>query len=154
MTDSNSVSDVALRASGYGMPGTIVDGQDVGAVYEEVLAAVGRARGGEGPSLIEAKTYRYCEHAEGEGIPGIYREPEEIERWRERDPLALQRMALLADGVLDQASADAVEAEARAEIQKALAFAHESPLPEPAEAFEDLYAASPRASRGATRHTP
>ena len=154
MTDSNSVSDVALRASGYGMPGTIVDGQEVVAVYEEVFAAVRRARSGKGPSLIEAKTYRFCEHAEGEGIPGIYREPDEIERWRERDPLALQRTRLLAQGVLDEGSADALEADIRSEIRDALAFAHESPLPEPREAFEDLYTTSSPAVSSTTRYTP
>ncbi|MCA9513239.1 MAG: thiamine pyrophosphate-dependent dehydrogenase E1 component subunit alpha, partial [Myxococcales bacterium] len=90
-----SVADIAVRAAGYGMPGEIVDGQDVEAVLATTARAVARARAGEGPSLVEAKTYRYCEHAEGQGIPGTYRTADEIARWRERDPLAIARTRLV-----------------------------------------------------------
>jgi pyruvate dehydrogenase E1 component alpha subunit len=125
-----SVEDVAERAAAYRMPGVVVDGQDAVAVYRATAGAVARARRGEGPSLLEAKTYRYLEHAEGEGIPGFYREEAEIEHWRRRDPLAIHRRLLLERGVLDAAGADRIEAEARAEVAEALSFARESPEPE------------------------
>jgi TPP-dependent pyruvate/acetoin dehydrogenase alpha subunit len=145
LADASSVRDIAVRAAGYGMPGAIVDGQDVAAVFETTQTAVRRARRGEGPSLIEAKTYRFCEHAEGEGIPPIYRDVAEIERWKERDPIALQRIALLEAGVLDLAGVEAVAAEVQSEIAVALRFAETSPFPDPAEAFEDLF--TPAAER-------
>ncbi|MBW1885281.1 MAG: hypothetical protein JRJ58_17240, partial [Deltaproteobacteria bacterium] len=130
-----SVPDIALRAQGYGMPCEIVDGQDVRAVHAVVARAVERARRGDGPTLVEAKTYRYCEHADGEGIPGGYREAGEIESWRERDPIVLHRELLLGDGDLDLAGLEALEKEVRIEVDAALRFAHASPIPETGDSF-------------------
>ncbi len=91
LTLSHSVPDIATRAAAYGMPGEIVDGQDLFAVHAAALRAVERARAGEGPSLIEAKTYRYDEHAVNLFIPAKYRGDEEMAAWRSRDPVALLR---------------------------------------------------------------
>ena len=134
------VADIACRASGYGMPGVVVDGQDALAVHEAVAAAVGRARNGEGPTLIEAKTYRYMEHAVGLIIRIPYRTEEEIERWRERDPITLLRTRLVADEILSSGAADRLAQEVDDEVTAAIEFAAASPYPEAHEASEGLYA--------------
>jgi pyruvate dehydrogenase E1 component alpha subunit len=141
--DTTSVENIAIRAVGYGIPGVVVDGQDAVAVHEVVSAAVARARAGLGPSLVEAKTYRYKEHAEGVGIPSLYRTAEEIEEWKRRDPIQIHRERLVAGGVLSLARATAIEGEVRAEISAAVEFALASEFPDPSEAFEGLYT-SPR----------
>lgn len=137
---STSVQDVARRSVAYGMPGVVIDGQDALAVYEATDKAAARARAGEGPTLVEAKTYRYLEHAEGEGIPGFYRDDAEIARWKERDPLRIHAERLAEQGLLDAEGAARIEAEARAEVSEALAFARESPEPERAAAFAHVFA--------------
>jgi 2-oxoisovalerate dehydrogenase E1 component len=138
MAHSTSVDSIADRAAAYAIPGSVVDGQDAVAVYEAMTEAVHRARRGNGPSLIEARTYRYSEHAEGVGIPSVYRTAEEIERWKERDPIHIHRERLAADEVLSQADAARIEEEIAAEIAAAVAFAQQSELPDPADAFTDL----------------
>ncbi|MCP5045381.1 MAG: dehydrogenase [bacterium] len=135
---ATSVQDIALRAQGYGMPSEIVDGQDVRAVYAALGRAIERARVGGGPTLVEAKTYRYCEHAHGEGIPGGYREQSEIESWQARDPIALHREQLLSDGDVELGQLEALEKEVRVEVDRALSFALASPIPEPGEHFPAL----------------
>lgn len=144
---SISVEDIATRAQGYGMPGVVVDGQDPLAVHEAVTAAVARARAGAGPSLVEAKTYRFHEHAENLPIPA-YRPEEEIAAWRARDPLPLFVERLVGAGELSADEAAAIEAAARAEIDEAVAFARESPYPDASEVFEYLYA-NPEGTRRA-----
>jgi TPP-dependent pyruvate/acetoin dehydrogenase alpha subunit len=140
LKDTTSVENIAARAVAYGIPGVVVDGQDAVAVHEVASAAVARARAGLGPSLVEAKTYRYNEHAEGAGIPPIYRTAEEIEVWRRRDPIPIHRQRLVRGGVLTEAAATRIEEAVRAEIAAAVEFALESEFPDPAEAFHDLYA--------------
>lgn len=137
---SLAVDDVASRAVGYGFPGVVVDGQDPVAVYEIVEEAVARARAGDGPSLVEAKTYRYFEHAAQ--LPVInYRTAEEIEEWkRERDPIRNFRLRLVQQGILTESEIVAMEGEVRVEIKDAVTFARQSPWPEPEDAFDDLYA--------------
>jgi 2-oxoisovalerate dehydrogenase E1 component len=135
LESATSVSDIALRAGGYGIPSEIVDGQDVLAVHAAVGRAVSRARGGEGPTLVEAKTYRYCEHADGEGIPGGYREQSEIDEWRRRDPLPLFREGVVAESLLSGAELDAIEKEVREEVAQAVSFAQASPVPVSGEDF-------------------
>ena len=138
-----AVENVADRAPGYVMPGVVVDGQDVLAVHDAVSEAVERARSGGGPSLIEAKTYRYRDHAEFGALAtqlAKYRSDEEIERWRARDPIVLFRAELLRRGVLDAEAAERLEAEVAEEVDAAVQFALDSPLPEPETTFEDLYA--------------
>ena len=127
--ETTSVENIADRAAGYGIPGSVVDGQDAVAVQRVMSEAVQRARDGLGPSLVEAKTYRYVEHADGVPIPGLYRSSEEIERWKERDPISIHRAKLIAEGLLADAQAGEIEAQVRAEIQQAVEFALQSDFP-------------------------
>lgn len=95
------IADIADRASAYGIPGEVVDGQDVDLVHAAVEAAVARARAGEGPSLLEMKTYRYAGHSRSDTAP--YRPEGELERWQERDPIATFGARLVAEGLLTEA---------------------------------------------------
>jgi pyruvate dehydrogenase E1 component alpha subunit len=135
---TTSVVDIAARAVAYNMPGEIVDGQDVLAVYNAVSAAVGRARRGVGPTLVEAKTYRYCDHEEDCEFPP-YRPEEEIELWRQRDPIELFTAKLRKDGETSAAECKILRAEVDAEVTAAVAYAQESPVPEARALFEDLF---------------
>jgi acetoin:2,6-dichlorophenolindophenol oxidoreductase subunit alpha len=133
-----SVPDVSMRAAGYGLPGVTVDGQDVVAVYEAVSEAVARARRGDGPSLVETKTYRFHDHAFG--LPAInYRDQAEIDEWRRRDPVELFRARLAAEFGFDESAIAALEDEVGAEIAAAVAFAESSPYPGLEAAFEHVY---------------
>jgi len=136
-----SVRDVSERAKGYGIPGVTVDGNDVTAVYEAVHEAVERARNGDGPSLIECKTYRWHGHMEGEEAYGwVYRSPEEAEEWKKRCPILRLEKELLSRGILTEAQVKEIREEAKNEIEEAVKFAEESPLPEPEDAVADLFA--------------
>jgi pyruvate dehydrogenase E1 component alpha subunit len=137
--DVISVNDIADRAQSYGIPGEGVDGQDAEVVHEAVVRAVARARSGEGPSLIEAKTYRFGEHAEGMMIPVSYRDPEEVERWKQRDPVEILRTRFVNEKILSEGDCEALEAEIQREVDRAVLFAEQSPHPEPSAAFEDVY---------------
>ena len=133
--------NVAERARvSYAMNAASVDGNDVLAVYEASAAAVARARAGEGPSLIECKTYRTRPHAEGMRDGG-YRSAEEIEEWKKRDPIANFRDWLIANG---QADADAIaeqEAEVQSLVEDAMEFARSSPFPDPVSATDYIFSA-------------
>ena len=120
------------------MPGLVIDGNDVIAVYEAVGEAVKRARVGEGPTLIECKTYRWRGHFEGE--VDNYRAPEEVKAWLKREPLAPYRKLLLDQGVLNEEKAKAMEHRVIAELEEAVEFARQSPLPQPETALEGLWA--------------
>jgi pyruvate dehydrogenase E1 component alpha subunit len=130
--------DIADRAAGYSMPGLVVDGNDVIAVYEAAKAAVDRARAGGGPTLIECKTYRWRTHFEGE--PDTYRPPEEVEAWMKRDPIPRYRQLLIEQGVVSAREADEIERRIVRELDEAVEFARQSPLPAPESALEDLWA--------------
>jgi pyruvate dehydrogenase E1 component alpha subunit len=135
------VKDIAVRAQGYDMPGVIVDGNDVLAVYEAAQTAVARAKRGEGPTLIEAKTYRWEGHVVGEqAFVGEYRPAEEIENAKQSCPIALFSSRLIATGFIEEAELTRVANEVQREIDEAVAFAQTSPLPEPTEALDDLFA--------------
>jgi acetoin:2,6-dichlorophenolindophenol oxidoreductase subunit alpha len=137
---ATAVASVADRASSYAMPGVVVDGQDAVAVRTCVADAVARARGGGGPSLVEAQTYRYREHAEFGGLDvGRYRSDDELEAWRARDPIAIHRQRLVEAGV-GVAAVEELEAVIDDEVASSIRFARSSPFPDPDEAFEDLYA--------------
>lgn len=132
--------DVARRADGYGMPGVIVDGQNFDEVYKATVEAVARARRGDGPTLIEAKTYRFDEHCVGLFVNGNYRPKEELDMYKEeRDPVELFRATLLTRGFNDEAL-KAIEQEVWSSVEECVAFAKDSPFPEPEEAFEFVYA--------------
>jgi pyruvate dehydrogenase E1 component alpha subunit len=140
--DAYAKENIADLAGSYGMPGQVVDGQDVVAVHEAVQTAVERARAGEGPSLVECKTYRYRAHVEG--VPDIsHAEPrpaEEMEAWKKRDPIKLFGERLLEQGVLSQDDIDRIDHEVAQEIDEAERFAMDSPAPDPAVLQQALYA--------------
>ncbi len=118
--------DIAPRAAGFDIPGVIVDGQDVLAVYEVAAEAVARARDGDGPSFIEAKTYRFHGHA---GAMSGHANAEECEGWKGRDPIEVLGGRLVADGLMSEDEQDAVKADVLTEIDEAERFAVSSPLP-------------------------
>lgn len=134
---SLNVPNVADRAVGYGIPGVVVDGMDVMAVYEAAGEAVNRARKGQGPTLIEAKTYRYRGHFEGDS--GGYRPKEEIEKWMKRDAISNYRAKLVEMKVLTEKQAEDIDKEALAEMEAAMKFALDSPFPAPEETLENVY---------------
>jgi TPP-dependent pyruvate/acetoin dehydrogenase alpha subunit len=135
-----AVRDISERAKAYNIPGVTVDGQDAIAVYEVVSEAVTRARAGQGPSLVEAKTYRYRHHAEGPWMDSLnYRTEEELMRWKGRDPLVILRTRLLENGPLTEDEAAQIEQDVQEDVRAAIAFARESAYPDPEEAFEGLY---------------
>jgi len=124
ITDTTPVADLAVRAAAYAMPGEVVDGNDVEAVHAAVAEAAGRARAGDGPTLVEAKTYRHKGHSRGD--PAKYRPPGELEAWLERDPITRLRRRLLDTGVA------AVDVEqVAAEVQAAVAEAEVAALADP-----------------------
>lgn len=134
------VPNIADRAIGYGIPGIVVDGQDVLAVHEAVNEAVIRARSGEGASLIEAKTYRYYDHSANSGRALKYRDDSEIEMWRQRDPLKLFAERLTGEFKFKPSELEAIEAGVAADVEDAVRFARESPFPEAASAWTDVFA--------------
>ncbi len=135
---SMAIVDIADRAAAYDMPGVVVDGNDVLAVYEAVTEAVKRARKGEGPSLIECKTYRWRGHFEGDAC--TYRCVEELEEWKAKDPIPRFEAKLLESGTMTQKDLDATKARIGKAVEAAVTFAQESPLPKPAALLEDVYA--------------
>ena len=141
-SDVVAVENISDRAVAYNMPGVLVDGQDVMAVHEATTQAVARGSSGQGPTLIEARTYRYEDHSEGLGriLRESYRTDEEVQAWRERDPILLHTRWLVEQGIASQEEVDAVQADAAAAIEGALEFARESPYPEPEDLFSDMYA--------------
>lgn len=112
-----SVDDIADRAAGYGMPGVVVDGQDAEAVRDAVAEAVARARAGDGPTLIEAKTFRFRGHYEGDAQP--YRTKDQIAADRVRDPIEVLATRLLENGTATREELDQLEADVRAEVDRA-----------------------------------
>ncbi len=132
-----NIENVADRAAAYGIPGRVVDGNDVLAVDEVAREAVGRARRGKGPTLIECKTYRHKGHSRFD--PATYRSKEEVKEWLERDPLPRFKAKLLEMQALTEQGAKEIEEAVMADVEKAVKFATESPYPEPQEALEDLY---------------
>lgn len=138
VADSHGQPDIYRRAEGYGIPGVIVDGQDAEAVYEVTREAVDRARSGGGPTLIEAKTYRFDEHSIRLAIPIRYRSEEEIAHYRnERDPITLYRAVLVSRGM--EAEAAAAEQAATLLVDEAVQFARESPEPEMQDLLDSMY---------------
>ncbi|MHA1129893.1 MAG: thiamine pyrophosphate-dependent dehydrogenase E1 component subunit alpha [Candidatus Helarchaeota archaeon] len=134
-----SIKNIALRAQGYDIPSEIVDGMDVIKVFKAVHRAVARARNGEGPSLIECKTYRFKGHAEGDPDAGLYRTKEELARWKEKDPIELLKRRLLEEYKVAEDELIEIEAALSEEIKTAVSFAKKSPFPKPESALEGLY---------------
>ena len=132
---STSVGDIAVRAQGYNMPGVVVDGMDVLSVYEAAKEAVERARRGEGPSLLECKTYRFLGHSRGDPPYGPYRTKEEVDSWKKRDP----RLLLIKQGGLSPEEIERIDKEVAEAIEEAVRYADASPQPDIKVALEDVY---------------
>jgi pyruvate dehydrogenase E1 component alpha subunit len=122
------VPDVATRASGYGIPGVVVDGQDVLAVHGAAKAAVERARRGDGPTLIEAKTFRFEGHC---GVSSGHQDPEACGQWMQRDPVALLTERLLADGTMTEVEVQGLRERVAREVDEAEEYARASSFPDP-----------------------
>jgi pyruvate dehydrogenase E1 component alpha subunit len=137
--EAQPVASVADRAAGYGLPGQQVDGNDPDAVHRALDGAVARARSGGGPTLLECMTYRLWGHYFGD--PMGYIPPEELEAARQAEPVSRYRSRLIADGVLDQAGAEAIDEQARHQVEDAFAAALSAPLPDLGDAFVDIYGA-------------
>jgi pyruvate dehydrogenase E1 component alpha subunit len=134
-----AITDIVDRAAGYGMPGVIVDGMDAIAVYETAGEAIARARAGHGPSLVEAKTYRFYNHHGVQNLGLKYRPDSEVAKWKERDPIVMHEARLADVGVMTAEQAAAVWTEQRADIADAIEFADASPLPTPDQILKDVY---------------
>lgn len=134
---STSVSDIAERGAGYNIPGVVVDGNDVFAVDEAFRAAQERALAGEGPSLIECKTYRWMGHWTGD--PQVYRTREEVASWMEKCPIKRFRKYLLENEILTDAELTEIEEAAAKEAADAAEFAMNSPEPDPAHVMDDVF---------------
>lgn len=133
--------EIATRAAAYGIPGVAVDGNDVVAVWQVMEEAAGRARRGQGPTLIEAKTYRTVGHHEGDPVVGSYRTQAEIDAWLARCPIATFRARLLGDlAAADAAELDTIDAEIERTVEAALEFARRSPEPDPRTVRAHVYA--------------
>ncbi|HEY5423432.1 MAG TPA: thiamine pyrophosphate-dependent dehydrogenase E1 component subunit alpha [Ilumatobacteraceae bacterium] len=137
-----AINDVVERAAGYGMPGVIVDGMDAVAVYEVAAEAVGRARRGEGPSFIEAKTYRFYNHHGIQNLGLKYRSDEEVADWKARDPITILEQQMIDSGSATAADFEEVWGELRADIEAAIEFAESSPVPDADQLMADVYTVS------------
>lgn len=135
-----AIKDISIRAKAYNMPGITVDGNDVLAVYEASGKAVERARAGEGPTLIECKTYRWRGHHEGDPNRGSrYRPAKEVEEWMKKCPIRRFEERLIKKKILTKEKVKTIREEIEKEIDKAIAFARESPYPNPQDLYEDVY---------------
>ena len=134
-----AIRDVADRAAGYGLPGVVVDGNDVLAVYEVTKEAARRARAGEGATLIEAKTYRLVPHSSDDN-DRRYRTAEEVEEWRQRDPIDRYKSYLLAQGILDEEADTALRAQTRASVDRATEEAQRAAAPDASDLLRHVYA--------------
>ncbi len=132
-------TDLAESARAYGIGAEVVDGMDVLAVRKTVAEVVGKVRAGEGPYFVEANTYRFMGHSMADPAHGHYRTKEEVDEERKRDPLILLRQTMLSGGLAADADFKQVDREVNEIVDAAVAFAEESPFPEPRELFEDVY---------------
>ncbi len=135
------IRDIAERGKAYGIPGAVMDGMDFFDVYEKVRLAVERARGGDGPTLLEAKTYRYFGHYEGDAMK--YRTKEEEQAYRARDPLLGFKSKVLEQGLLTADACEAIEKKAVAAVEEAVQRAEQDPLPRPEQCLDDVYVTYP-----------
>jgi len=135
---SMAAVNVADRAIAYSMPGVVADGNDLFTVHETAQKAIERARAGEGPSLIEFKTYRWRAHFEGGGMPDL-RPKDELEEWKKKCPVAFMEQQLINMGIMDTDEIKTLDEEILSRVQEAVDFAVQSPEPAPEDAMEDLF---------------
>jgi len=133
-----AIDNIADRAVAYGFPGVVVDGNDVIDMYEKTQTAIQRARAGDGPTLLECKTYRWRGHSEREAME--YRPPEEVEAWKAKCPIERLTQRLMDEGALTESRIEQIDQEVLDEIQTALEYADQAAFPEPQETVEDVYA--------------
>ena len=141
MQTVTSVRDIAVRAKAYDIPGHIVDGNDVLEVYRYAIEAIARARAGEGPTLLECKTYRWEGHVVGEQAflgSGSYRTDQEVNEWKARCPLIRFDKFAAESGKISVADLQKIRQETEAELEEAVKFARDSPLPEASEVTDDV----------------
>jgi len=136
ISNVTAIDNIADRAAGYGMPGVVVDGNDVVAVYRSAKTAVKRARSGGGPTLIECKTYHHKGHSRFD--PAKYRPPEEVEEWMRMDPIPRFKAKLIQEGILKKEEAEEIDRMVVEAVEESARFALESPFPEAEEALEDV----------------
>ena len=139
---ASSVEALSDRAASYDMPGFNVDGMDVFAVYEAAGLAIERARAGDGPSLLECKTYRYYGHTVFDD-PLTYRTKEEEDYYKSRDPLKLFREKVLPEGEISQSELDSIDTDCLNLMEEAVEFADSSPMPEVSDLYVDVYSDYP-----------
>jgi pyruvate dehydrogenase E1 component alpha subunit len=133
------ISDIVDRAAGYGMPGVIVDGMDVLAVHEAASEAVARARRGDGPAQVEAKTYRFYNHHGIQTLGVKYRPDDEVIAWKERDPIFTFEERVIESGIATRDDLDQIWSEVRATIDEAIEFANDSPFPDADQLLVGVY---------------
>jgi TPP-dependent pyruvate/acetoin dehydrogenase alpha subunit len=138
VSEATLTKDFAARAEGYGIPGIAVDGNNVLEVYEKTFRAIDRARTGDGPALLECKTYRHFGHYVGHAETG-YRTKEEIESWKGRDPIKLFSKYLMEHNLMDEKAIKDMEESVKLDIEDAVKFAIDSPFPEPEKALEYVF---------------
>ncbi|HSB77871.1 MAG TPA: thiamine pyrophosphate-dependent dehydrogenase E1 component subunit alpha [Candidatus Methylomirabilis sp.] len=136
-TTHQKVKYVSDRAAAFNIPGVTMDGMDVFDVYQKTGEAIDRARAGEGPILLEARTYRFLGHFVGDPQP--YRTKEEVEQWKQRDPILLFRKRVLGEGKFAAEELDAIDAALKKEIEAAVQFGRESPEPDIESALQDIF---------------
>ncbi|MDP6050667.1 MAG: thiamine pyrophosphate-dependent dehydrogenase E1 component subunit alpha [SAR202 cluster bacterium] len=141
-TDTVAVENISDRAQAYNMPGVLVDGQDIMAMYEVTREAVQRGRAGLGPTLIEARTYRYQEHSEALNriLREEYRSEKELQEWKQRDPIDLFKALLIEQNIFSEEEINELQDNVAETINDALEFARESPYPNEEDLLEDMYA--------------
>lgn len=134
------VEDIAERAAAYAMPGVVVDGNDLIAVYEATRLTLSRAREGKGPSLMEFKTYRWHHHFELDTIPDL-RPPQEIEAWKKKCPIKRLEKKILDDKILEGKDLEKINARVMTRVEDAVTYAMESPFPDPEKALMGVFSA-------------
>jgi pyruvate dehydrogenase E1 component alpha subunit len=141
---ASSILDLSHRAYSYEMANEVVDGQDVLTVKASMDVAVARARSEKKPTLLEVRTYRYVGHSMSDAAHGTYRTKDEVEQFRQRDPIVVLRNRMTDEGLLDQTGFEELDREVQAEVEDAIKFADESPDPDPSELWTDVYAPEAR----------
>jgi pyruvate dehydrogenase E1 component alpha subunit len=136
--NASAVSEIRQKAEGYSIPNERVDGMDIMAVFNAASKAIKHVRSGEGPYLLEVMTYRFRGHSMGD--PERYRQPEEIKKWQEQDPIGIYRSFLLNKKIANAEELDNMENRASEDVEAAVVFAHSSPEPSPEELYKDIYA--------------
>lgn len=139
------IDNIADRAAGYGIPGVVVDGNDVLAVFEAARVAIERARRKEGPTLLECKTYRLKGHSRFD--PAAYRPKDEVNEWLKRDAITRFQAKLLETGIITESEIQRAVERARNDVEEATKFALESPSPDSVEALDDVYAEGESAAK-------